>query len=277
MSNYDRVLYVSHEINPYLPENYMSYMGRQLPQEAQDFGKEIRVFMPRFGCVNERRHQLHEVIRLSGMNLIVDDTDHPLIIKVASIQPTRMQVYFIDNEEFFQRKATFWDEDDNFFPDNDERSIFFNRGVFETVKKLGWMPEIIHCQGWFTALMAVFQKTFYADDPLFGDAKVVFSIYGEEFDEKLDARFWEKALYDGMTGEDLELIKEDPSYTNLCKLGAKYADAVVIASEYVNDEIRSYLSTLDKPVLDAQPEENLMSVFDSFYSEVMEANSVMVE
>jgi len=276
MSNYDRILFVSHEINPYLPENYMSYMGRQLPQEAQDFGKEIRLFMPRFGKVNERRHQLHEVIRLSGMNLIVDDTDHPLIIKVASIQPTRMQVYFIDNEEFFRRKATFWDEDEEFFEDNDERSIFFSRGVFETVKKLGWMPEIIHVNGWFSSLMAVFQKTFYADDPLFADAKVVFSIYGEEFEESFDPRMWEKMLYDGMIEEDLELIKE-PNYTNICKLGAKYADAIVLASDDINDEIRAYVASLDKPVLDAQPEENLMSVFDDFYTEVMAQDSVLAE
>lgn len=276
MSNYDRVLFVSHEINPYLPENYVSYMGRQLPQEAQDFGKEIRLFMPRFGCINERRHQLHEVIRLSGMNLIVDDTDHPLIIKVASIQPTRMQVYFIDNEEFFQRKPTFWDEDGKFFPDNDERSIFFSRGVFETVKKLGWMPEIIHVNGWFGALVALFQKTFYADDPLFADAKVVFSIYGEEFPDKFDARFWEKCVYDGISEADVELLKT-PTYTNLCKLGAKYADGVVLASDDINKDIRSYVASLGKPVLDAQPEENLMSVFDGFYSEVMATNTVMAE
>lgn len=275
MSNYERVLYVSHEINPYLPENYLSFMGRQLPQEAQDFGKEIRLFMPRFGCVNERRHQLHEVIRLSGMNLIVDDADHPLIIKVASIQPTRMQVYFIDNEEYFKRKAVFYDEEDNFFPDNDERSIFFCRGVFETVKKLGWMPEIIHCQGWFSALMAVYQKTFYADDPLFADAKVVFSIYDEEFDGTLDPRFIEKLEYDGMDPKDMELVKE-PTYANFVKLAAKYSDGVVIASEYVSDEIRQYVSTLGVPVLDAQPEENLMSVFDDFYSEVA-ASSVMAQ
>lgn len=275
MSNYERVLYVSHEINPYLPENYLSFMGRQLPQEAQDFGKEIRLFMPRFGCVNERRHQLHEVIRLSGMNLIVDDADHPLIIKVASIQPTRMQVYFIDNEEYFKRKAVFYDEEENFFPDNDERSIFFCRGVFETVKKLGWMPEIIHCQGWFSALMAVYQKTFYADDPLFADAKVVLSIYDEEFDETLDTRFIEKLEYDGMDPKDLELIKE-PTYNNFVKLAAKYCDGVVYASEYVSDEIKTYVATLGIPVLDAQPEENLMKTFDDFYTEVA-ASSVMAQ
>ena len=276
MSNYDRVLYVSHEINPYLPENYMSFMGRQLPQEAQDFGKEIRLFMPRFGSVNERRHQLHEVIRLSGINLIVDDTDHPLIIKVASIQPTRMQVYFIDNEEFFKRKATFWDEDDNFFPDNDERSVFFCRGVFETVKKLGWMPEIIHCQGWFSSLMALYQKTFYTDDPLFSDAKIVFSIYDEEFEGSLDPRFIEKLAYDEIEGEDVELMK-NPTYENVLKLGIKHSDAIVFATEYISDEIRSYAKASGKSILDAQPEENLMSVFDDFYSEVMASDSVMAE
>ena len=267
MSNYDRVLYVSHEINPYLPENYLSFMGRQLPQEAQDFGKEIRLFMPRFGCVNERRHQLHEVIRLSGMNLIVDDADHPLIIKVASIQPTRMQVYFIDNEEYFKRKAVFYDEEDNFFEDNDERSIFFSRGVFETVKKLGWMPEIIHCQGWFSAIMAVYQKTFYADDPLFSDAKVILSLYDEEFDETMDTRLIEKLVYDGMDPANLELLKK-PTYNNFIKLATRYCDGIVYGSEEVSDEIKNYVDALGIPVLDAQPEENLMAVFDEFYSTV---------
>lgn len=138
------------------------------------------------------------------------------------------------------------------------------------------MPEIIHINGWFASLMAVFQKTFYADDPLFADAKVVFSIYGEEFEEQMDPRMWEKMLYDGMTEQDLELIKE-PTYTNICKLGAKYADAIVFASEDINDEIRAYVATLDKPVLDAQPEENLMNVFDDFYTEMMAADSVMAD
>jgi len=232
--------------------------------------------MPRFGCVNERRHQLHEVIRLSGMNLIVDDTDHPLIIKVASIQPTRMQVYFIDNEEYFKRKATFFDEEDNFFEDNDERSIFFCRGVFETVKKLGWMPEIIHCHGWFSALMAVYQKTFYADDPLFGDAKVVFSIYDESFDETLDPRFVEKLKYDGIEEDDISLL-EKPNYDSWVKLAAKYSDGIVFASEYVSDEIKTYVNSLGKPVLDAQPEENLMSVFDDFYSQVAAETTAVAE
>ena len=153
-----RVLFISQEIVPYLPESEMANIGRYLPQGIQDKGKEIRTFMPRYGCINERRNQLHEVIRLSGMNLIINDTDHPLIIKVASIQAARMQVYFIDNEDYFQRKHTISDEEGNFFPDNDERSIFFARGVFETVRKLRWAPDLIYCQGWFTALVPLYLK-----------------------------------------------------------------------------------------------------------------------
>jgi starch synthase len=170
-----RVLYVSQEITPFLPKSELSEVSRNLPQGIHEKGKEIRVFMPKYGSINERRHQLHEVIRLSGMNLVVDDTDHPLIIKVASIPTARMQVYFIDNENYFQRKADLTDKSGKFFKDNDERSIFFCRGVLETVRKLGWAPDIIHCHGWFTSLLPLYVKKFYNDDPHFADAKVVFS------------------------------------------------------------------------------------------------------
>jgi len=145
-----RVLFVSQEVTPYLDETPMGLIGRHLPQGIQERGKEIRLFMPKYGCINERRNQLHEVIRLSGMNLIIDDTDHPLIIKVASIQSARMQVYFIDNQEYFERKYTLVDKKGVHFADNDERSIFFCRGVIETVKKLGWAPDVVHLHGWFT-------------------------------------------------------------------------------------------------------------------------------
>ena len=188
----ERVLFVSQEIVPYLPESNQGIIGRHLPQGTQERGREIRTFMPRFGCVNERRNQLHEVIRLSGMNLIIDDNDHPLIIKVASIQPARMQVYFIDNEEYFQRKFFMGDREEEFFSDNDERAIFFCRGVIETVKKLGWAPDVIHCHGWMTALLPFFIKTVYKDDPLFENSKIVYSVYNDQFDAKLDARFSEK-------------------------------------------------------------------------------------
>ena len=156
-----KILYISQEITPYLPESEMSEIGRYLPQGAQERGREIRTFMPRYGCVNERRNQLHEVIRLSGMNLVIKDTDHPLIIKVASIQAARMQVYFIDNEDYFQRKCALTDEEGKEFVDNDERAVFFARGVLETVIKLRWAPDIIHCHGWLTSLIPLYIKKYY--------------------------------------------------------------------------------------------------------------------
>ena len=159
----------------------MSEIGRYLPQGVQEKGREIRTFMPRYGCVNERRNQLHEVIRLSGMNLVINDADHPLIIKVASIQAARMQVYFIDNEDYFQRKAVLHDADGNEFEDNDERAVFFARGVLETVIKLRWAPDIIHCHGWLTSLVPLYIKKYYYNDPLFQNSKLVYSVYNDDF------------------------------------------------------------------------------------------------
>jgi starch synthase len=225
-----RILYISQEITPYLPESEMSIIARNLPQGIQERGKEIRTFMPRFGCINERRNQLHEVIRLSGMNLIIDDNDHPLIIKVASIQAARMQVYFIDNEDFFHRKATLQDDDDKFFEDNDERSMFFTRGVVETVKKLQWAPDLIHCHGWFTSLIPIYIKQYYQDDPLFQDAKLVTSVYDTEFDNPLNSRLKEKLASDGLNASDLEILT-NPSYENFVKLAINFSDAVINGSK----------------------------------------------
>jgi len=202
-----RILYVSQEIQPFLPESEISKTVRYTPQGIKDGGKEIRVFMPRFGCINERRHQLHEVIRLSGMNLIIDDVDHPLIIKVASIQAAKMQVYFIDNEEYFKRKNVFTDDEEKFFADNDERAIFFCRGVVETVKKLGWTPDVIHCNGWMTGILPLYLKKFYSEDPHFADAKVVYSVYEDGFKGSLDSKMATKMKFDGFEDSDLELIK----------------------------------------------------------------------
>ena len=194
-----RVLFVSHEIFPYVDGGEMGKIARFLPQGIQEKGKEIRTFMPRFGCVNERRNQLHEVIRLSGMNLIIDDSDHPLIIKVASIQTARMQVYFIDNEEYFQRKATFRDAKEKFFKDNDDRTIFFCRGVLETVKKLGWNCDIIHCHGWMTSLIPFYVKTSYKDDPMFKNSKVIYSVYDDGFEEKFNDNYTKKLMMEGIS------------------------------------------------------------------------------
>src|SRR5574344_2693034 len=185
MTEAKRILFVSSEIYPFLPQSEMAFVSRYLPQAIQESGGEIRSFMPRYGCINERRNQLHEVIRLSGMNIIIREIDRPLIIKVASISAARMQVYFIDNEDYFQRKQIDFDAEGRFFEDNDERAIFFARGVLETVKKLRWAPDIIHCQGWITQILPLYLKKMYKDDPIFANSKIVLSLY-DDMPEKLD-------------------------------------------------------------------------------------------
>lgn len=268
-----RVLFVSQEITPYLEETPMGLISRQLPQGIQERGKEIRTFMPRYGCINERRHQLHEVIRLSGMNLIINDNDHPLIIKVASIQSARMQVYFIDNEDYFQRKAVLKDKQGNYFEDNDERSIFFCRGVIETVKKLGWAPDIVHCHGWMTALMPLYLKKSFHEDPLFAETKVVYSLYDEEFSKPLNKDFSKKVLFEGIEKSDVELLKT-PSFANLNKLGIAYADGVIKGSSKINSEVEKYINKSDKLVLDYKSKEDYIGAFDEFYDEVLESDCV---
>lgn len=266
-----RILYISQEINPYLPESHLSNIGRNLPQNIQEKGKEIRTFMPKFGCINERRNQLHEVIRLSGMNLIIDDNDHPLIIKVASIQPARMQVYFIDNEDYFQRKAILTDKEGKFFKDNDERAIFFCRGVLETVKKLGWAPDLIHCHGWMTSLIPLYLKTSYKDEPLFEKSKVVTSIYNDCFDGSLDKNFYKKALMDGVSKEAIDRFI-DPTHQNLCNAAASWSDGVIIGCK----EAAPLADDLDVPVLEYQGEDYIDS-FNSFYDEILLEEEVMAE
>lgn len=206
-----RILYVSQHVVPFLPATPMGQVCRNLPQGIHERGREIRIFTPRFGKINERRHQLHEVIRLSGMNLAVDDTDHPLIIKVASIPTARMQVYFIDNDAFFKRKFVFEDADGTPYPDNDERAIFFVRGVLETVKKLGWAPDIIHCTGWMTHLLPVYVKQLYKDDPYFAHSKLVCSLFDEGFDGSLDVRMAEKMAMDGIDPQTITCLASPPS------------------------------------------------------------------
>ncbi len=260
-----KVLFISQEITPYLGETKLSKIGRYLPQGIQERGKEIRTFMPRYGSINERRNQLHEVIRLSGMNLIIDDTDHPLIIKVASIQSARMQVYFIDNDDYFQRKFTIADSSDKEFEDNDERALFFARGVIETVKKLRWAPDIVHCHGWMTALVPVYLRNIYNDDPLFHDYKIVYSVYGEEFKTPFRTTFADKLRFDGIDGESLKLVK-NPNFINVSKLAIKYSDAVIIGSEEINSELAKYIKILDKPVLGYQDEEAYIDAYNDFYN-----------
>lgn len=263
-----KILYISQEITPYLPESEMAIIARNLPQGVQERGREIRTFMPRYGCVNERRNQLHEVIRLSGMNLVINDTDHPLIIKVASIQAARMQVYFIDNEDYFQRKFVLNDAEGKEFSDNDERAVFFARGVLETVIKLRWAPDIIHCHGWLGALVPLYIKKYYYNDPLFKDSKVVYSVYDDEFKDTLNNDFSEKLLLEGITKEDVEELN-DPNYENVSKLGIKYSDAIIKGSENINANIESYIKSTDKLFLDYQSKETYIDAYNEFYDKVM--------
>lgn len=267
MANKTKVLFVSQEIFPFLPESPTANQARFLPQAVHESGKETRIFMPRYGKINERRHQLHEVIRLSGMNLIIDDTDHPLIIKVASIPQIRLQVYFIDNQEFFHRKAFFHDENEQLFSDNDMRMIFFTKGVLETVKKLGWTPDIIHCHGWFTSLMPLYIKKLYSRDPYFADTKIVTSFFKDEYNGALDTTLAKKIQFDQIQDESLELIK-NPTHINLAKLAAKHSDAVVFAEQGVHSGIQEYCAGLGLPSMNIEGELNTLDAMDELYDSV---------
>lgn len=264
-----RVLFIAQEITPYLKETPMGKICRYLPQGIQERGKEIRTFMPRYGLINERRNQLHEVIRLSGMNLIIDDADHPLIIKVASIQQARMQIYFIDNEDYFHRKFTIANKNNKFYDDNDERTIFFSRGVLETVKKLGWAPDIIHCHGWIGSLTPLYLKKAFKDNPLFSDSKVIYSIYNDDFSENLNKNFAKKIKLEGISDDDLKHYKSG-NYVNLMKAAIDYSDAVIIGSEKINGEAEAYLKASGKPFLDYHPEETYIDAYNQFYDKIME-------
>lgn len=270
-----RVLFVSQEIYPYMDEKPISIISRNLPQGIQERGREIRTFMPRYGCINEIRHGLHEVIRLSGINQIIDDNDHPLIIKVASIQRARMQVYFIDNEDYFQRKSTFTDEQARPFEDNDERCIFFCRGVIETVRKLSWSPDIIHCHGWFTSLLPLYIKKACMEDPLFEKSKVVMSLYNDKFEGPLDKNMARKALWENAEPDDLALIK-NPSHNSLSKLAINWADAVVKGEAGIDSDIVKYAVKSGKPLLE-HTGEDYADAYSDFYNEIMELEEALVD
>lgn len=247
----------------------MSLIGRYLPQGIQEKGKEIRIFMPRFGNINERRNQLHEVIRLSGMNMIINDTDHPLIIKVASIQKARIQIYFIDNDDFFtKRKTTIYDKDGNLFKDNDDRTVFFSRGVIETVKKLNWPPDIIHCHGWMTSLVPLYIKRAFKDNPLFSDSKVIYSLYDDDFEGAFRNGFDKKLKMPGIIAKEIKSLKK-PVYANIQKSALDFSDGIVIASPNVNPEVEKYARTLNKPILEYQGEENYVDAYNEFYDKIM--------
>lgn len=264
-----RVLYVSQEIYPYLTGSEIALKSRHLPQAIQEKGKEIRTFVPRYGTINERRHQLHEVIRLSGMNIVIDDTDHSLLIKVASIQSARMQVYFIDNEDFFHRKAELYDEEGNFFADNDERAIFFARGVIETVKKLRWAPDIIHCHGWVPAVLPLLIKCVLKENPLFENSKIVTALYNDDFNSNLDKTFHKKLLNENIPLENIEHLKKEATYINLMKTMIDASDAVIAGVKKPNSQLVKYIKSKNKTFLEHQSDENYVNAYNNLYDSLV--------
>ena len=248
-----KVLFITSEIFPYFPEGYISNICRYLPQGIQERENEIRTFMPKFGCVNEHRHMLHEVIRLSGQNIIIEDTDHPLIIKVASLQNVRMQIYFIDSEDYFKRKTPYYDAEGVFYPDNDSRAIFYAKGVIETVRKLGWEPDIIHCHGWISHIVPAMLKKVYKDDPIFYGSKVVLSLYDDTPKESFCADFASKAGYGGLSPADLPFL-EKPDGINLAKTAAQYSDGIILGARNIEKDILDYCKSLGLPMLEFKKE-----------------------
>ncbi len=264
-----RVLYVSQEIIPYTGETTMGEVASSLPQKTQENGKDIRMFLPKFGSINERKHQLHEVIRLSGMNLIIDDFDHQLIIKVASIQKLRLQVYFIDNDEYFPRRQMFHEEDGSFMKNNDERMIFYCKGVIETVRKLGWKPDVIHCQGWFTSLVPMYIKKLYAGNPLFEDVKIIYSVFDNSFDGVLSDTLPEKLLFENLEESDVAPLKAS-NITNLHKFAIDHSDAVVQASADMDKEVLEYIKSSEKPFMEYPGAEDYIDAYQDFYEQFIE-------
>lgn len=266
-----KILFITHEMSPFLELSKIAKITRQLPQAMQEKGFEIRILMPRFGSINERRNRLHEVIRLSGMNIVINDNDNPLIIKVASLPTARMQVYFLDNEEYFQRKTIFRDAKENFHADNDERMIFFCKGAIETVKKLGWMPDVVHCFGWMTSLVPMYLKTSYKEDPMFKNTKVVYSIYENCFTESLDKNLKTKSLMPEMEASHTSLLK-DSSCSSLHINAINYSDALVKADENIDNAVIKFLSKQsDKTIIENYNHDEIdFDTFVTFYEEVSE-------
>lgn len=272
MKEPNRILFVSQQIYPFLDqENPIRVLNRKLPEWFQSSGYETRTFMPKFGDINERRNQLHEVIRLSGINLIISETDHPLIIKVASIQSARIQIYFIDNDDYFYRRKGLVDTNGDEYKDNDERCIFFARGVLETVKKLRWTPTFVHCSGWMSALTPLFLKKLYADTPFFENTKIILSLDNEEYNTPFSSKFTNKILGGGILNSDIRGIAGLPvGYEDLMRLAIDYSDAIILASENVNQRLLNYAQNSGKPIMPYAGEDK--QAYLDFYNNLLSKN-----
>ena len=265
-----KILFASQEINPYLPETQMSNVGLNLPKHSIEQGNETRVFLPKFGVIKEKANNLHEVIRLSGMNLIIDDFDHQLIIKVASIQSARLQIYFIDNDEYFPKKVMFHDEKGTFLPNTEERMMFYCKGVIETVKKLGWSPEIIHCQGWFSSLIPMYIKKIFNEDPLFKDTKVIYNVFDTEYQNSINPVIVDKLLYENnLEKSDLDLLR-NPTFENLSKFAISYSDAIIQGSKNINKNVLDYMKKSGLPFMEYPGDENYEDQYNNFFDSLVE-------
>ncbi len=266
-----RILIVTQDMAPFLAlDEYIADIVYSLPQFLLEQGAEVRVLMPRFGLINERRHHLHEVVRLSGINIIIDEDDYPLLIKVASLPSARIQVYFLYNDDFFKRRAIFTDDKDNFFDDNAERMIFFCKGVLETVRKFGWAPNVIHCHGWMTSLLPLYAKTAYKSDPIFVNSKVIYSVYNNQFEELLNPNFLQKAVIKRVEADDLQPYL-DMDNNGLHKGAIHYADAIVAAQNpELDPDIALFLENYtDKPILVHQFEEEALVGYADLYERIL--------
>ncbi len=264
-----RILYVASEIYPFLQTTEVADFVRKLPQAMQERGMEIRILVPRFGLINERKNRLHEVVRLSGINITVGDDEKPLIIKVASVPNAKLQVYFIDNEDYFQRKTVFVDKDDQFYADNDERAVFFCKGALETVRKLGWAPDVVHCNDWMTALIPLYLKTTYKNDPIFKDTKSVFTVYNNPFHFKFDEDLLDKVKAMDIHDDLLDSLRS-LDYEGFIRIGAEYADIVVKADEDISETINSILDEFpDKKVELADEDGNYTETYYNLYNELV--------
>ncbi len=264
-----KVLIVTQEMQPYTALSEISEIARKLPQYVQENGMEIRVLMPRYGTINERRHRLHEVVRLSGMNIIVDDDDFPLIIKVASLPGARMQVYFLDNEDFFKRKSVFEDDEGKPFEDNEDRMVFFCKGVVETVKKFGWAPDIVHCHGWMTSLVPLYLKTAYKAEPLFQNSKVVYSLYNGSLDATFSENFISKASINNLEASDLTHYTNDANKVTLHNGAIAISDAIIKGSENLDETDLAAVAKSGKPFLEFQGE-NYLTAYHEFFNSLLE-------
>lgn len=265
-----RILYVASEIQPFLQTSAVSDFVRKLPQAMQERGMEIRILVPRFGLINERKNRLHEVVRLSGINIAVGEEEKPLVIKVASIPNAKLQVYFIDNEDYFHRKSVFFDKEDNFYEDNDERAIFFCKGVLETVKKLGWAPDIVHCNDWMTSLIPLYLKTTYKNDPIFQNTRSVFTIYNNDFAHQFSDDLLDKVKMMDIEDSMLENLKS-ADFAGFIKTGAEYADAVIRAEEEATESLSNLFSEIqqDKTVNTIEKDDNFLDSYYNLYNELV--------